>query len=144
MRKQAIIFFLLLFIDQLLKYIFSFGYEAVIFQNKLISFSFSTENKILGWLPTNGFWLLVLVLIYFAIIVYIYRDKEFRNRSGLALVFLLAGMSGNLIDRIFFGYVRDYINIGELSFNLADVMIIGGAVVLMTKLKYKNFITHNS
>lgn len=135
MRKQAIIFFLLLFIDQLLKYIFSFGYEAVIFQNKLINFSFSAENKILGRLLMNGFWLLILVLAYFVIIVYIYRDKEFRNRSGLALVFLLAGMSGNLIDRIFFGYVRDYVNIlGTLYVNLADIMIIGGIIMLLVRI----------
>lgn len=37
---------------------------------------------------------------------------------------LLAAFSvGNLFDRIFYGGVRDYLNIGGISFNLADLAI---------------------
>lgn len=46
---------------------------------------------------------------------------------------LLAGSAGNLIDRLRFGYVVDFVNIGSSSwpsFNIADASIVGGAALI--------------
>lgn len=119
MRKQAVIFCAALLLDQTLKYFFGLGSKV-----------------------TTGYFLLtVLIFGYFFIIITIYYlNKNFRDQSALALVFLLAGVTSNLADRAVLGYVRDYINIGSIMFNLADVMIVAGALVILisSKCKYQN------
>ncbi len=56
---------------------------------------------------------------------------------GIAFGMLLAGAVGNLIDRLRFGYVVDFITLDLLrwpSFNIADASIVGGVAltVLLT------------
>lgn len=50
----------------------------------------------------------------------------------LAMGLQLAGAVGNLIDRIFFGYVTDFISVGTFAvFNIADASISVGVAVLI-------------
>lgn len=52
---------------------------------------------------------------------------------GIAFGMLLAGALGNLIDRLRFGYVVDFITLDLLhwpSFNIADASIIGGIALI--------------
>lgn len=133
MRKQLIIFFSLLLCDQLLKYVFG-GYSFIVIQG-LLGFGVSTGDKIMGLFNYSRLFLWFLVLLYTVLIFLIYRYWGFINQSGTALVFLLAGMTSNLGDWVFFGYVRDYINIlGTFYFNLADFVIIGGIIVLSIRI----------
>jgi len=51
--------------------------------------------------------------------------------AGLALGLILAGAVGNLIDRVFLGYVIDFLDVGFWPvFNVADSSITIGAVLL--------------
>ncbi|MBU4338660.1 signal peptidase II [Patescibacteria group bacterium] len=64
--------------------------------------------------------------------------KEMGKKEILAVGFILSGALGNLIDRIRFGYIIDYINLGDIViFNLADMMIAAGAIMLI-----KVFVKH--
>ena len=54
----------------------------------------------------------------------------------LSISLLFAGIVGNLIDRIVFGYVKDYPHFTFFGysypiFNLADVFIVCGAILLI-------------
>lgn len=50
-----------------------------------------------------------------------------------AISFILAGAVGNLIDRLSYGYIVDFINIkGVLVFNLADMFIAGGVLIFLS------------
>lgn len=73
--------------------------------------------------------LLVISLIALVIAIFFYiRDKEIK----IPLTFLIAGIIGNSIDRIFFGHVRDFINLGFWPvFNLADSYNVIGVVLLI-------------
>ena len=56
----------------------------------------------------------------------------------VALSLLAAGGLGNMVDRILYGVVRDFMNVGIGSlrtgvFNLADVSITGGVVLLLAR-----------
>lgn len=73
---------------------------------------------------------LVVVLLFFRYL----RDLGFMG--GLALSLIFAGALGNLIDRLRFGYVTDFIYIrlwGDVfwpAFNIADSAITVGAILL--------------
>lgn len=81
-------------------------------------------------------WLLSIISIVFCIFVAVYYImKKPRSRllcSAGTLVF--AGALGNAIDRIFYGYVVDFIKTDFIEFpvfNIADIAITVGAVLLM-------------
>jgi signal peptidase II len=70
----------------------------------------------IGWMS-----LLLFILIY---------HKKYISWWMTAL--LVAGTLGNMIDRIIYGGVRDFINIGMLDFpifNIADVLLTIGVLV---------------
>lgn len=76
-----------------------------------------------------------LVLILISIMVFFVFLPYFKKTDNkLALVgisFLLGGIVGNLIDRVYFGYVRDFIDFKIWPvFNIADSFNTIGAVLL--------------
>jgi len=80
--------------------------------------------------------LLIISLIALVICIFFYvKDK----RIKLPLMFLIAGIIGNSIDRIFFGHVRDFINLGFWPvFNLADTFNVIGVILLIIILWKKS------
>lgn len=77
----------------------------------------------------SGDWLrLVIALVCVALAVAIWRAPA---RFAVPLALVLGGAAGNLIDRLRFGYVVDYVGIGPWpTFNLGDVAIAVGAVLI--------------
>ena len=77
-----------------------------------------------------------IVLSYF---IFISKTK-FINKYALS--FILAGSIGNGIDRIFNGYVIDFIKIKFIDFpvfNIADIVInVGVLILIVSNLRYKN------
>lgn len=75
---------------------------------------------------------------------YILFSKSASPYSILACALLLAGGLGNLIDRLIYGgYVVDFINIGigpirTGVFNVADVVVVVGALMLFTDMPRAN------
>ena len=60
--------------------------------------------------------------------------KRYRHEDTMviALMFIILGGIGNLIDRIAYGFTVDYLILfGKSAINLSDVMILGGVVVLL-------------
>ena len=92
---------------------------------------------------TTGVWGLIgLTGAISALIIYfIQKEKEVLTRIGLALV--LGGAIGNLIDRIRFGSVIDFLdfywgNYHWPAFNVADSAIcIGAALILFQYIRRK-------
>ena len=76
-----------------------------------------------------AFFIIAMILFYFPQIPV--EDYYFR----LALSLQMAGAAGNLIDRLYRGFVTDFISIGKFAvFNVADACITMGVVVLMVGL----------
>lgn len=57
------------------------------------------------------------------------KSRSFRTLPGVAL--LWAGALGNLADRLYYGYVVDWIYIA-LHFNLADLWLCLGGLLVLT------------
>ena len=63
------------------------------------------------------------------------RKSQMDRRTTAGLTLLVAGGLGNLIDRLIYGYVTDFLNvgIGQLRtgiFNVADMAIVLGVILL--------------
>ena len=76
-----------------------------------------------------------IILMYF---IFIREDKRI-NKYGLS--FIVAGSIGNGVDRIFYGYVIDFIKIKFVDFpvfNIADIAInIGILIMIINYFKNK-------
>ncbi len=77
--------------------------------------------------------LLSLVSVAF-VVVFVILDLKQKNQNGLyvtAFSFILAGAVGNLVDRICFSYVRDFIKFSIFGFvcNIADILVCFGVVL---------------
>jgi signal peptidase II len=67
------------------------------------------------------------------LIVFLFAAMPPSPVYGVAFGMLLAGALGNLIDRLRFGYVVDFITLDFLrwpSFNIADASIVGGIALI--------------
>lgn len=87
-----------------------------------------------GYAQKAGPLLAIVGIITNLIVVFaIFFLMPHKRSYAVAFGFLLAGASGNLIDRLRFGYVIDFITIDILrwpSFNFADASILAGIGLL--------------
>ena len=96
------------------------------------------ENSGAAWTLLNGrLTILVLCSVLSLLIIYRYM-YNFKNnfRNNMAFGLLMGGIIGNLIDRLFLGYVRDFLafrifNYNYPVFNLADTFIVVGVILLI-------------
>ena len=81
-----------------------------------------------------------LFLVGFIVFDIFYKNKN-SKLYFIAFSLILSGAIGNLIDRIFLGYVRDFIYINlpfmPYYFNIADVMLTVGVVLLFIEILFK-------
>ena len=75
-------------------------------------------------------WFFVVISIFIVVMLSIIWWKN--DIRGVNLI--LAGGWINLIDRIVFGYVRDYWKLGLIYNNLADWIIQVGVIMFLTKI----------
>jgi signal peptidase II len=77
-------------------------------------------------------------------LLYLIRERKFNGINLWALCFIIGGGIGNIFDRIVFGSVTDFLHI-DLGlfktgiFNMADVSITTGALILLANTLYKNY-----
>lgn len=99
------------------------------------------ENTGMAWslLSDKTFLLTIVSVVMVAILTYflIRYYKLMPNLVKIALVLICAGAVGNLIDRIAFNYVRDFIAFDFVDFpifNIADSCVTIGVVILAIEL----------
>ncbi len=89
----------------------------------------------------GGRWLfVVLTIVYFAIVIWAVAKKYIYKKPELwCIAAITGGAAGNLIDRIATGQVVDMICIPWFStFNVADLFITFGAVVLIAYIVFRD------
>jgi len=80
----------------------------------------------------NLLFTLLAIAVSIAILYYFPRVPREEWPLRLAMGMQLAGAVGNLIDRLFQGYVTDFVSVGNFAvFNVADASISVGVVVLI-------------
>lgn len=84
----------------------------------------------------NSRWVFMIfsVVAIIAIIVYFFIEKPRNKWCVISLALILGGGIGNMIDRVIYGYVVDFIDFRLINFaifNGADSCITVGAVILV-------------
>jgi signal peptidase II len=106
-------------------------FNLVLAHNTGAAFSFlSDAGGIQRWIFT------VIAIVASVWIVWLLRKHQNEKLFSFALAFILGGAIGNLIDRIAYGYVVDFLDFywGSYhfaAFNVADSAITCGAVLLI-------------
>jgi len=89
----------------------------------------TNPNFVFGLIGSNNI-AIVILLLALVFLVYI-TDKSKKIILTLADALLIAGVASNLLDRVFRGGATDYISIAHsLTFNIADIFIVIGVIVL--------------
>lgn len=121
------LFLLLILIDQLFKFVFQIN---------------STCNKNIGWgiaIPPAIFYFL-WIIIFPALLYFFLKSKK--SAEKIAFIFILSGAISNIVDRLIYGCVIDFIDLKLWpTFNLADIYITMGIIsliILNFKLKISN------
>ena len=80
------------------------------------------------------FFVVTTVIVVVGLLIYSYRSKK-GGLQSLALGLLLGGAVGNLLDRLRFGHVVDFIDFRIWPvFNIADIAIVLGSILLIYAL----------
>ncbi|WP_042271693.1 signal peptidase II [[Clostridium] dakarense] len=64
---------------------------------------------------------------------YLYKNKNINLLGKAGIILIISGAIGNLIDRVRLGFVVDYFDfrfIWEYVFNVADVFVVVGTILL--------------
>jgi len=96
------------------------------------AFSFLADAA--GW--QRWFFAAIAVAVSAVLVVWLKRLKPTEIWLAVALALVLGGALGNLVDRVLFGHVVDFILVHWQhrwyfpAFNVADMAITGGAILL--------------
>jgi signal peptidase II len=96
------------------------------------AFSFLADAG--GW--QKWFFIVLASVVSLVLIVWIAKLKPTAKLEAISLSLILGGAIGNVIDRIYYGYVIDFLDVyyGSFhwpAFNIADSAICIGAVLLI-------------
>jgi signal peptidase II len=96
------------------------------------AFSFLSDAG--GW--QRWFFTILAIVISILLLVWIKKLNDNEKLTAISLTMILGGAIGNLIDRLLYGHVIDFIQVWLGSypwpaFNIADSAISVGAVILL-------------
>lgn len=130
---------IIVLLDQITKVtitrLFSYGeslpvtsfFNLVLVHNKGAAFSFLASES--GW---QRYFFTAIAVAAVIFILYLLKRHAGQRLFCWALALILGGAVGNLIDRVMYGYVIDFLDFHVSgwhwpAFNVADMAIVGGA-----------------
>ena len=132
-------------IDQIIKYYVDLYLKpigSVNVMEKVLQFSdYENDGAMMGLMNGKTLTMTILALICLAVIVFvIFSDKIKFGIDYCCIVLMISGGLGNIIDRIFRGYVIDYIEVLFVDFyifNFADCLVTCAAIVMICNQIYE-------
>ena len=141
--KYLIVISILCFLDQYSKIYISLNINKLINKDLLILTIEYIRNygAAFNILSGSRLFLSLISIISTIILMYLIFIRKDNRINKYGLSFIAAGSIGNGVDRIFYGYVIDFINIKFIDFpvfNIADIAInIGILVMIINYFRYR-------
>ncbi|MBE5950232.1 MAG: signal peptidase II [Lachnospiraceae bacterium] len=146
---HAIVLVILVLIDQISKY-FVRGYvkgnPVSVWEGVFSLYYHENRGSVWGILQGKVDFLLIVSIFLFVVLIYVYvrmpKQKQYASLLWID-VFLLAGALGNTIDRLFLGYVTDFLYFELINFpifNIADcyITVCAFLTIILAVTKYKD------
>jgi len=131
-------------VDRLTKIFFShtlsLGESFVVIRNILHMTLVHNTGIAFGMFKNHGIVFIIIPVIMIGLLIYNFYHYKHNNEKlsrlyVVAVSLILAGAIGNLIDRILYGYVIDFIDLRIWPvFNIADSAITVGACLLLWRI----------
>lgn len=137
--KFFVINIILITIDQIFKYYILINKENLPNNiiNGVLNFTYCENRGIAFGIGQGGakiFALMTLLMIIVALIYIAFKFNKLKGLTVFGIALVISGGIGNLIDRLFRGYVIDYIDFSEIVdfpiFNFADICIVMGVIII--------------
>ena len=110
---------------------FSLGQSKNIIKGILDFTYIRNEGAAFGMLQgARVFFIILTVVVAILLVLYLKKVKPTSPLEKTALAFIAGGAIGNFVDRVYFGYVRDFIAVKFIDFpvfNVADCFVCTGA-----------------
>ncbi len=149
---HATVLVLLVALDQISKYFvrqYIKGSPVVLIKNVFSFYYHENRGSVWGIMQGKVDILLLISVLLFLLLVFVYirmpKEKQYTPLFWI-IVGMTAGAIGNTIDRIFFGYVTDFLYFELINFpifNVADCYITVCAfltvILVLTKYKEEEF-----
>lgn len=134
-NKNVLLIFIIVMLDQLLKLVitnFLNLYESISVCENFLTFTLVYNDGAAFSILSGNTYLLIIISIFVLLLLFV-KSKEY---FSVLYSFIIGGIIGNLIDRIFRGYVVDYISFNIFGrdmpiFNLADIFITIPIILLI-------------
>jgi len=109
------------------------GFDIV---GRIFRFQFARNYGIAFSIPLGGMILNFFVFVIICALIYWTVDALRKKSASITIVgsllLIIAGALSNFFDRAYYGYVIDYLDLKYFTvFNLADIMIVGGVIILI-------------
>ena len=133
---------LIVIIDQITKFIvhkYMDLYDSINVIPYFLNFTYIRNEGIAFGIYFEGgkIFFIILPILITIYLFYLLKNEEFQdNQSQIALYLIIAGAIGNILDRIFRGYVVDFIDfhlngMHWYVFNIADSSVTIGLIFLL-------------
>lgn len=133
-KKMSIIAIIILLIDQLSKYLIDVFNVHFSILNNLLRITYTQNDGAAFSILSGHQTIIIIASIVLLILVYnLMFSFENNKLNDTAFGLMIGGTLGNLIDRIMFSYVRDFIDVNLFNFaifNIADMAIVIGVILL--------------
>lgn len=140
-KNIYLIGFIVLLIDQIVKLIIknvlSLNQEVIVIKNFFSIHYLQNEGAAFSIFQNKTLFLILTALICLVVLItYIQKENNLNKISTISLGLLLAGITGNLIDRLIYKKVIDFLsftifNYDFAVFNIADIAITTGVFLLL-------------
>ena len=131
--------FILIIIDQIVKYHISTHYlvgTSSVIIPKFFNITYAENTGAAFSILSNN--TMLIIIISFILLFVLYKYVFVGNKYNGVKMLILGGILSNLIDRVFRGYVIDYLDFNIFGysfpiFNIADICIVIGCVLFVFK-----------
>ena len=129
--KNFLIGIVIIIIDQLSKNLIIDKNISII--SKFLEFNYTQNTGGAFGVGKINYIIIISIFIIIGIIAFLIIENK-KNTNYISFIILLSGSISNLIDRIFRGFVIDFIDINLFNFpnfNIADICIILGVIFIV-------------
>ena len=111
-------------------------YEVLPFMDFTMAWNTGISYGLLAGHGELGRWLLIVFSVVAVVGFFFWLAQAERKLLALSIGLIIGGAAGNLVDRLVYGAVADFVSLHSFGFywyifNVADVAIVAGAVGLL-------------